>query len=89
LNIQITTYVHYSGPAEGLDPLINAIANAVIEQGFASKRDGMYVKSLLSIKESDLEQFNDATEFAKYISKTSMLTILPLEEEETDDSTGD
>jgi hypothetical protein len=84
LNIQITAYVAFSGPARELEPLLLDIADAVINNGYSVVQANDALVSLIVAKESDIKNFDNPDDFAKFVVKDALSVIIPIKEEDDD-----
>jgi len=90
MNIEIRTFIRYSGTTEGLKPLLEDLGAALINNGFGSKDDDNIVKSLIVVRESEIIQWESVQQFAESLLDDSFLLVMPTDDrEEHADSTGD
>lgn len=92
MNVQISTFVDFSGPIQELDPLLEALTEAVVNCGYGNTdEDEAATRSLITVTPSEIEQYEDATDFAKSLLKSASIIIIPMlvNEEENNERTGD
>ncbi len=86
MNISIESLIDYEGPSEGLDPVVEAICDVLVQHGFASDDpndlDGV-VRSMVVVRESPLARAASEEDFVRKIleSKPIMISV-PAEEKE-------
>ena len=81
MNIEIRTFVNFSGPAIDLHDLIEAISNAVIDNGFGVDPDRDDLTALIVVRESDIGSYEDSNDFVKSVLNNSISIVIPVKEE--------
>ena len=92
MNVQISTFVDFSGPIDDLDPLLDAICDAVVQCGYGSEEsDDSIVKSVVTVSASRLTEYEDAGAFLVSLLDEAAVIITPLadDKEEVNERTGD
>lgn len=82
MNVHIGTYIRYSGPVEELKSLLEKIGNAVIEEGFGSDPDQDVAKSLITLENSAIYQWEDPLDFTRALIDRAIVVVVPTKEEE-------
>lgn len=83
MNLRITTFLNFEGELSKLEPILNAISESVIANGFANEidDDNKIVRSMIVVKENEEIYDVGKDEFFTYELANSLMTVLPTNEE--------
>lgn len=87
MNLAVTAYISYSGPAQGLESFLEDIAEVVVKHGYASNEE--HLTSLVSFMESSIGAFEKPVDFAKFVIENSLGWVIPGQEAVNENSSGD
>ena len=83
MNIELRVFVRFSGPARELEPLVQDISDAVVKNGYGVKDDDNLV-SLVVLKQSEIDHYENPSDFAKYVIEDAISVVIPTEGENND-----